>query len=161
MQQEKAKELVKLKMHYKVPYKWPNGEFIGLFLKELKDNGKIYVSKCPKCGRFLCPPLAMCGRCHVRMEGREKWVEVGPKGSIVIYNVVDQTFWHPLYDTWLEVPMTVGIINLDGAPTGFFHRLEETNLDKLRVDLRVEAVFRPKEQRRGDIYDIQFFRTIE
>ncbi len=161
MPQENAEELITLNMHYKVPYRWPNGESVALFLKELKDNEKIYASKCPKCGRFQCPPLVMCGRCHVRMGGREKWIEVGPGGSVISYNVVEQSFWHPVNDGMLPVPVATAIIHLDGAPVTIYHQLEETNPEKLRVGLRVEAVFKPKEERRGNFRDLQFFRIID
>jgi uncharacterized OB-fold protein len=60
----------------------------------------------------------------------------------------------------LEVPYSIGIILLDGAPVTLQHRLAESNTEKLKPGMRVEAVFKPKEQRLGDIFDIIHFKTI-
>jgi len=161
MEKEKNAELIHLDMQYWGLYHWPNGKHIGAFLKELKENAKIYTGKCPNCGRFFCPPLPMCGRCHVKIEEQHKWIEVGPKGTLFNFTVIEQQFLHPQTGQMLEVPFPVGLINLDGAPTSFFHRLEETDSSKLHVGMRVKAIFRPKSERRGDISDIRFFRTVE
>jgi hypothetical protein len=94
------------------------------------------------------------------MEERGKWVEVGPKGTVIGFSVVEQSFLVPTTGDMLEVPFSVGIILLDGAPVTLQHRLQETNPDKIKAGLRVEAVFKPKEQRQENIFDILYFRTI-
>lgn len=153
-------ELVTQEMLLKIPYRWSTGEYIGEFLQELRDSGRIYANKCPNCGRFRCPPWPVCGVCHTRMEERGKWVEVGPKGTVIGFSVVEQSFLVPTTGDMLEVPFSVGIILLDGAPVTLQHRLQETNPDKIKAGLRVEAVFKPKEQRQANIFDILYFRTI-
>jgi len=58
-------------------------------------------------------------------------------------------------------PYTSAAIVLDGGEdAAFFHKLEEQDPAKVEVGLRVEAVFKPPAERRGDIEDIIHFRTI-
>lgn len=160
MQQKTTDELITLEMLAKIPYRWAAGEYIGEFLRELRDSGKIYVNKCPKCGRFRCPPGPVCSRCHTRMEEKEKWVEVGPKGTLISFFIAEQSFLVPTTGDMLEVPFSVGLILLDGAPVTFGHQLEETNPEKIEVGMRVEAVFKPKEQRQANIFDILHFKAV-
>lgn len=142
-------------------YNWGAGDFVGLAFEELRDNGKIYTNKCPQCGRFHLPPRKVCGRCHVEMERRDKWVEVGPKGTVLLFTVTVTPFLDPETGKPRKVPYTVATIQLDGAPVAFEHFLEETDPKKLKVGMRVEAVIKPKEQRRGDLRDILHFRSIK
>ena len=137
MQQKTTDELITLEMLAKIPYRWAAGEYIGEFLRELRDSGKIYANKCPKCGRFRCPPGPVCSRCHARMEERGKWVEVGPRGTLISFFISEQSFLVPTTGDMLEVPFSVGIILLDGAPVILQHRLEETNPDKIKVGCRM------------------------
>ncbi len=150
-----------IKGEMNVSYKWGAGDFVGKALEELRDNGKIYANKCPQCGRFHLPPRKVCGRCHVEMEGWEKWIEVGPRGTVLLFTITVTPFLEPETGKPREVPYTVATIQLDGAPVAFEHFLQETNPEKLKVGMRIEAVFKPKEQRRGDLRDILYFRAIE
>ncbi|MFQ5925699.1 MAG: Zn-ribbon domain-containing OB-fold protein [Dehalococcoidia bacterium] len=156
---EKAdEELLILPITYDVPYRWSAGEHVGRFLEELRDNARIYCNLCPKCGRAQVPPRPVCDRCHVR---RGEWVELGHKGTVLTFVVVQQSFWDPTYGIMRPVPYTIGTIQLDGPPSSFTHLLEETDPEKLRIGMRVQAVFKPKEERRGHISDILHFKTIE
>ena len=160
MQQKTTDELITQEMLLKIPYRWAAGEHIGEFLRELRRSGKIYANKCPKCGRFRCPPAPVCSRCHTKMEERQKWVHVGPKGTLLSFFVAEQSFLVPTTGDMLEVPFSVGVIWLDGAPVALWHQLEETNPDKIKVGMRVEAVLKPKEQRQANIFDILHFKAI-
>jgi len=57
-----------------------------------------------------------------------------------------------------SIPYTVGIIQLDGADTGFCHIIDETSPAKLRLGARVEAVF--KEERKASVLDIDYFKIV-
>ena len=145
----------------RLPYRWATGQYIGEWYREIKENGRIFANKCPSCGRFHCPPRAICGRCHVKMEEKRKWVKVGPKGNVLSFGIVEQSFWYPTTGEMLPVPFTVGIIDLDGAPTTFTHYIAETNSEKLAIGMRVKAVFKPKRLRQGNIFDIVNFEVID
>ncbi|MHA1364091.1 MAG: Zn-ribbon domain-containing OB-fold protein, partial [Candidatus Freyarchaeota archaeon] len=55
-------------------------------------------------------------------------------------------------------PYAYGIIELDGANTGFVHIIEVDDPRKLRIGMRVEAVFRDEPE--GNILDIECFRPV-
>ena len=141
-----------------IPYRYSAGLFVSKFMEELKDNAKIYGNQCPKCGRILVPPRIACGRCHVKMG---EWIDMGNKGTVIGYTVCEQAFQDPSTGDKREVPYTFGAIRLDGGDGVIQHLLKETNPEKLKVGMRVEAVFKPKEDRKGNIRDIVHFKTIE
>ncbi|MFW9896902.1 MAG: DNA-binding protein, partial [Candidatus Thorarchaeota archaeon] len=58
----------------------------------------------------------------------------------------------------LEPPFSYGIINLDGADTGFVHIIKESDPEKLNIGMRVKAVFKAKPRKR--ILDIEYFEAI-
>lgn len=162
MPKKKGEEIKYQEIWCRLPYRWATGRFIGEWYREIKENGKIYANKCPKCGRFHCPPQMMCGKCHVHMEEREKWVEVGPGGRLVSFGIVEQSFLYPDTGEMLPVPFTIGFVEFDGAPKLLFtHYIAETNPDKMAVGMRAEAVFKPKDQRQGNIFDIVHFKLID
>ena len=141
-----------------VEYKWSAGPYLQKFLKGLKE-GKIFVNKCPVCGRLQLPPINVCGRCHVDMG---EWVELSHKGTVISYSFVVDPIYDPGLAGMREVPQTIASIVLDGGPdVAFFHKLEEKDTQKVKIGMRVEAVFKPKEERQGFITDIIHFRTIE
>ena len=82
MKEKTQEELVYLDMTLKMPFKWATGEPMGEFFRELKANGKIYSNQCPKCGRVYCPPINVCTRDHAKCTEKDKWVAVGPKGTL-------------------------------------------------------------------------------
>lgn len=151
-------ELLEIVIPMDLKYKWAAGPHLGAFLRALKEE-RIIANRCPKCSRLQLPPTPVCGRCHIAMG--ETYLELSHTGTVISYSfVVD-----PMYDAGIggmrPVPYTLGAIVLDGGPdVAFFHRLEEKDPEKVRVGMRVEAVFRPPEEREASMEDILHFRTI-
>lgn len=151
-------ELLEIVIPLDLWYRWSAGPHLGAFLRALKEC-RIIANRCPSCARLQLPPAPICGRCHIHMG--EDWVELSPKGTVISFSfVVD-----PMYDAGIgdmrPVPYTIAAIVLDGGPdVAFFHRLEEKDPEKVKVGMRVEAVFRPLEERTGSMEDIVHFRTI-
>lgn len=142
-----------------VPYRWAAGIYVGRFLLGLKLEGKIYANHCPNCNRFLLPPRIVCGRCHIRMS--DGYTEVGPQGTVLAFAVCEQSFVDPSTGLPRQVPYASASILMDRAPVTFTHFLEECDPDRLSVGMRVEAVFKPRQEREGLVTDIQHFRTVE
>ncbi len=135
----------------KVPYTWSVGETGSRFLIELRDHGKIFGNKCPKCDMVYLPPRKNCGRCF---SPTAEWVELGKKGTVVTYTVVH--YKNSIMP--MNPPLAYGIIQLDGASTGLVHLLGEIDSHEIKAGMRVEAVLR--EERTGDMMDIKYFRPI-
>lgn len=157
MSKEMAPEHITMRTQMRIPYAYSAGLYIGRFLEELRDNEKIYANKCPKCGRLLLPPRIMCGRCSVRMG---EWIEQGHKGTLVSFGVTIEPQVDVTTGENKKVPFTTAGIQLDGG-AAILHFLEETDASKLRLGMRVEAVFKPRKERQGLITDILHFKVVE
>jgi hypothetical protein len=133
-------------------YTWWMGEVGSRFYRELRDHRKIWGIKCPECALVFVPPKANCPKCFARMQ---EWVELSDRGRLLTYTVVRYPVPHiqPV-----EPPFALGIIELDGADTGFTHLLGEVDLNDIRVGMRVQAVFR--EEREGNLLDIKYFKPV-
>jgi uncharacterized OB-fold protein len=57
-----------------------------------------------------------------------------------------------------ESALSYAFIKLDGADTSVAHFLSETDIDKIRNGMHVEAVF--EEKRKGSLLDIKHFAPI-
>ena len=55
-----------------------------------------------------------------------------------------------------EPPYAYGVIKLDGASTGIVHLIGGVDLNKIKVGMKMEPVF--KEKREGSILDIDYFK---
>jgi uncharacterized protein len=128
------------------------GDICSEFLTELRDNKRILGIVCPECGRVLVPARPTCATCFRQTEG---WKEVSHKGTVISYTAV----YEPLPSQEEGTPTIYGIILLDGADTGLVHMLEDVDPKDISIGLRVQAVFR--EERKGDIGDIRYFKPIK
>jgi uncharacterized protein len=134
-----------------VEYKWSAGIAGSRFFDELRDNARIMGTRCPQCERVLVPPRIFCEECFV---DADEWVEVQNTGEILTY----AESYFGLQGQRLDEPWYVGIVKLDGADGGLFHRLVP---DQRPVEIggRVEAAF--ADDRKGHILDIEHFRTLK
>mgnify|MGYP000132520858 CR=1 FL=1 len=137
------------------PYNYSLGRYGSRLLKELRDNKRIVGIKCPRCGHVYVPPRQVCGKCFAKMD---EFVEVSSKGVLDSFTVVYFSFLDPETGEKRPVPYGYGRIKLHGADSEFLHFLEESDIDKLKIGLPVEAVFR--ENRTGSFKDIKYFRVI-
>jgi uncharacterized OB-fold protein len=59
----------------------------------------------------------------------------------------------------LDLPVTLGLVQLDGADAVLLHHILEVGDRPLEIGERVEVVLRPAGERTGSILDIEGFRT--
>ena len=123
------------------------------FLIELRDNKKIMGTRCPACSRVYVPARSVCKDCFGELS---EWVEVSHKGILLTYTVACES--NPIQP--VPTPILYGIVQLDGADTGFVHMLGEVDPEKLKVGTKVKAVFKSKKERQGSILDIKYFKTL-
>ncbi len=136
----------------RMPYKWAVGETGSFFLTQLRDYARLWGARCPGCAMVFMPPRKNCPRCVVV---NTTWVELSPRGVLESFTVIH--FSEPALEP-SEPPYIIGIIKLDGADTGLTHLVDEVDPGALRSGMRMEAVFKEKEQRRGEIRDLLYFR---
>jgi hypothetical protein len=135
----------------KLTYKHVGGAYVERFFREIGKNKRIMGVKCPKCSKVYVPPKMICFECFEKME---EWVEVGNQGTVKGFTVV--THSTPVMP--LNPPFAYAIIALDGANTDFVHIIKESDPKKLKISMRVEAVFKEKPRKR--ILDIEYFKPI-
>ncbi len=136
-------------------YDWASGEAVGRFFTELK-NGRIIARKCNKCERILVPPRMFCEDCF---RDTDEWVYVKDTGSINTYSIA-----HVGTDAHrLPKPIFVAVISIDGASElmGFLHRLGDVEEKDIKIGMKVQAVWKPPNERVGSILDIDYFRPIK
>ena len=132
-------------------YSYAAGPVRSKFLFSLRDQQKILATRCPACGRVFVPARSSCPKCF---ENMEEWVEVSPEGVLETYTVVYKP--EPIHVA--DTPFAIGVIKLGGADTSIVHRLGEIDLKKIRIGMRLRAVF--NEERKGDIRDIKYFKPV-
>ena len=144
----------------KADYAWDEGVAIGRFLAGLKE-GTILGITCPQCNRVLVPPRMVCEHCFAPTSN---WVELPGTGTVKTFSIVTVR-WDM---ERLETPMVPAVIALDGAAPGgggggIMHILGEVDPtpEAVQIGMRVEAVWKPAEERTGAITDILYFRPLK
>jgi hypothetical protein len=134
-----------------IPNAYSAGAVGSHFLIELRDKKRIIGTRCPTCNRVYVPARSVCKDCFGQLD---ELVEVSNRGTLLTYTVCQQKNQvQPV-----ETPIIYGIIQLDGADTGFVHMLGEVEPEQLRIGMRVQAVF--KEKREASILDIKYFKPL-
>jgi len=134
-----------------IPNTYSAGAVGSRFLIELRDAKRIMGTRCPTCNRVYVPARSVCKDCFGQLD---EWIEVSDKGTVLTYSVRHQP--NPVQP--VEPPVVYGIVQLDGADTGFVHMLGEVDPEQLRIGMRVQAVF--KEERVASILDIKYFKPL-
>lgn len=136
-----------------IPNTYSAGAVGSRFLIELRDNARIMGTRCPKCNRVYVPARSICTDCFGQLK---EWVEVSDKGTLLTYTM--DSVDNPAQP--VPAPIIYGIIQLDGADTGFVHMIGGVEPEEIRIGMRVRAVFKPKEQRTASILDIKYFKPL-
>jgi uncharacterized OB-fold protein len=135
-------------------YAWDAGVAIGRYLDELKA-GRLIGRRCDRCRRVMIPPRMFCEVCF---RPTDAWVVLQDTGTVKTFSLC--------YVTWdmkrLVEPQIPAVITIDGASKGMgiLHLLGEVEPDAVKVGMRVHAVWKPADERRGDITDLRYFRPL-
>ena len=118
---------------------------------------RILATKCPVCGRCTIPPRIVCPFHHVR---QEEWVDQGQRGRLVSAFKIN----FPMFNSrtgelqWWQQPIVA--VELEGGA-----RMDgwcsETDTEKLKTGMLLEAVWRPEEERQGRGDDILHWKPVE
>lgn len=134
-------------------YRWAAGVAIGRFLEGLQQ-GKIVGSHCGECGRTVVPPRAFCELCFVPVGD---FVELPQTGTVNTFVVS----WIAKDRSRLAKPVVPAVIDIDGTShAGLLHFVAGLDPKKVRIGLRVRAVWRPEKERTGDITDLLHFEPV-
>ncbi|NVM24483.1 MAG: Zn-ribbon domain-containing OB-fold protein [Desulfobacterales bacterium] len=140
-----------------MPYEWSIGKYGSLFFKYLREKRRFLGIRCPRCGKVMVPPRRICGPCFQDL-GEKDIVELSDTGTIMAFSVVNYPFIDPATGLKRPIPYTYGYINIDGSDNIFSHVINGTDETKIKVGMKVRAVFREKME--GNIQDIKYFEII-
>jgi hypothetical protein len=136
-------------------FAWDTGIGIGSYLAALK-NDVILGSRCRTCRKIVVPPRTICEWCFRPMD---EFVPLKDTGTVNTFSLC--------YVTWdvqrIKVPEIPAVINIDGATSmhGIMHMLGEVDPKEVKIGMRVQAVWKPSDERQGSITDIRYFKPIE
>jgi uncharacterized OB-fold protein len=145
----------------KADFAWDTGIGIGAYLAGLK-KGIILGSICYTCRKIVVPPRTVCEWCFNPMD---EYIPLQDTGTVNTFSLC--------YVTWdvqrIQEPELPAVIELDGASTlesgpivgGIMHKLGEVDPKDIQIGMRVEAVWKPAEEREGAITDILYFKPID
>ena len=135
-------------------YSWDAGVAIGRYLAELK-RGHLVGVHCNKCHRTVIPPRNVCEWCFRPMDS---WVHLPDTGTVNTFSLCYVT-WDMRY---LDEPEISAVVDIDGTnpPVGIMHMLGEVDPATVEIGMRVQAVWKPVEEREGSILDIRHFGPV-
>ena len=131
-------------------YRYTPGLAASRFLRAVAE-GRLIGQRCPVCGKVYVPPRGSCPTDGVPT-GEE--VELPDRGTITTFCVVNV----PFAGHTIEMPYVAASILLDGADIAFQHLVQEVPADRVHIGMRVEAVWRPREEWVPGLENIRHFR---
>ena len=146
-----------------LPFKESAGLRLSKFFTAMKDEGKILALRCPQCKRVVFPPRPVCGFCRITLGNAEDdWLELPDTGTITSIVLPTEREVDRATGRIVGEPNPCAFIRLDGGDewTMVVHYLEMIDIEKLHRGMRVKAVWKAKEERKGRMSDISYFQII-
>jgi len=156
----KEKKVITSAWDPQLEYAWDNGPALGRYLAEFK-NGRIIAKRCRKCNRIMLPPRMYCELCW---RPTDEWVFVKDTGVINTF-VISHVDWKAgrLNIKGGVRPYTPAVIAIDGASEemGILHMIDGIDPGKIKIGMKVKAVWKKPEEREGSITDILYFKPVK
>lgn len=114
-------------------------------------EGRLLGQRCPECGQVYVPPR---GACPTDGVPTEEEVEVAGSGTITTFCVVNV----PFRGQRITPPYVAAHVLLDGADIPVQHLVLGCEVDEVRMGVRVEAVWKPREEWGHTMENIDHFR---
>lgn len=134
---------------------YASGSAMERFCSGLREK-RIEALQCDGCKRRYLPPRPFCGNCCRRLT---HWVSVADEGVLDAWTVVYLPILDGRTGETRPAPYGMGLIRLDGADTTLNHYLSVNDPERLKIGLRVRAVWR--DEMLGAMDDILHFEVIE
>ena len=133
-------------------YDYVTGRAQSRFLRGIAE-GRILGQRCTQCRRVYVPSRGACPRCAVPTDEE---VQVSDKGTVTTFCIVRV----PSENLSFNPPYACVAVVLDGADIPFNHVLQECPLEEVRMGMRVEAVWAPKEELGPSMTSIRYFKPL-
>ncbi|MDD4857268.1 MAG: Zn-ribbon domain-containing OB-fold protein [Candidatus Krumholzibacteria bacterium] len=124
------------------------------FFRAIKDRGTFLGTRCDACDITYVPPKAYCDRC---LEALDKYIDVGTVGYVDTFTVSFKN----MDGSEKPRPRILAMIKIEGTDGGIIHYLDGISIEEVALGLPVQAIFKPKAQRKGGIEDIIGFGPVK
>jgi uncharacterized protein len=120
------------------------------FLRGLME-GRLIAQRCPACEKVYFPPRPACPTDGVPTTDQ---IELADRGTVTTYCVVNV----PFLGQRIPPPYVSAYVLLDGADIPFLHLLLGVAPEDVRMGMRVEAVWKPREDWGPTMQNIDHFK---
>lgn len=134
-------------------YEFTAGAALSRFLAGIRE-GRIMGQRCPACASVYVPPRGSCSRCGIPTEEE---VQVSDQGVIESFTIVHI----PIPGNPIKPPFIAANILLDGTDMACLHLVSEIPTEKVHVGMRVQAVWKPREEWDYTFENIAWFKPVE
>jgi uncharacterized OB-fold protein len=114
-------------------------------------EGRILGQRCPVCHKVYVPPRSACPVDGVATTDE---VELADRGTVTTFCIVNV----PFLGQRITPPYVSAYVLLDGADIAFLHLILDVPAEEVRMGMRVEAVWKPREEWGTTIENISHFR---
>lgn len=115
------------------------------------EQGRLVGQRCPACRKVYIPPR---GACPVDGVPTAEEVELPDRGVVTTFCIVNV----PFHGQKITPPYVAAYVLLDGADIAFLHLILECPAEEVRMGMRVEAVWKPREEWGPAMQNIDHFR---
>lgn len=134
----------------RLDYDYSVSESETKYLTEIAE-GRILGQRCPACAKVYMPPRGACPTDGVTLA---EFVELPDRGMVTTFCVVNV----PFLGQKIEPPYVAAYVLLDGADIAFQHLILGCPADEVRMGMRVEAVWKPRDEWTTSLENIDHFR---
>ncbi|MGI5128139.1 Zn-ribbon domain-containing OB-fold protein [Pseudonocardia sp. CA-107938] len=120
------------------------------YLRALAE-GRFVGQRCPVCRKVYVPPR---GACPTDGVPTEEEVELPDRGTVTTFCIVNV----PFLGQRIQPPYVAAYVLLDGADIAFLHLVLGVAAEEVRMGMRVEAVWKPREQWGTTLENVEHFR---
>ncbi len=114
-------------------------------------QGKLLGARTGKDGKVYFPPH---GADPATGQPTTEFVELPDKGTVTTFAIINI----PFQGQRIKPPYVAAYVLLDGADIPFLHLVADIDAHEVRMGMRVEAVWRPREEWGFGIDNIEYFR---
>jgi uncharacterized protein len=120
------------------------------FLRGLEE-GKLLGARTGKDGKVYFPPKEADPATGLELDN---FVELPDKGTVTTFAIINI----PFAGQRIKPPYVAAYVLLDGADIAFLHLVQEIDASEVRMGMRVQAVWKPREEWGLGIDNIEYFK---
>jgi uncharacterized OB-fold protein len=120
------------------------------FLRGLEE-GKLLGARTGESGKVYFPPKEADPATGLELD---TFIELPDRGTVTTFAIINI----PFAGQRIKPPYVAAYVLLDGADIAFLHLIQEIDATEVRMGMRVEAVWKPREEWGLGIDNIEYFK---